>query len=544
MPRTFSFLRDLDAAQADHQRELVVAPGVVLDHIAITPEVCDDFLKFVAPTLARVARGRSFFARARRVSPAAGHPANGDASGRLTIHEMLAGPGPMAEQVAAMFHVPDADQLAHEEVIRFQLKNERMYHEGFALDVGPMNMATQGSVSLEDQSLDIKLAVRLPEFKAENAADPRRAYQRPDADAADPWHARPSADRSAGAAQSGLGLLAGVIESLSKNRAISARSDSARFARGQVAGPNRQPPPRSEWRRPAPMPPSTRTGRSRVPHSGRLPARAGPPAAAPPRRRRAASRGARPVRSECRPGVTAGGCSTTAQAPLASRRPSPAGRPQPAPRRTAAASDTRSQRTAIAVSGDEERCMVAACHAVTDRKGEPSARRPCRPILNHVRKNRSVIDAHYETSDQAGICGFAFSESLGHFQSVSIDDAFGHCVRQGGFTDGCDSRSAEENPFDGRRRKCFRVGIIEGVAQYRQNLELWQGFDLGQSTRWKRRSAQRPFPRPTVSWCSSMIRTSFLERRHHVRGRPPAGGIEAERIAGVGVLHRLHHEQC
>ena len=159
----------LDAAQADHQREWSWR-RVVLDHIAITPEVCDDFLKFVAPTLARVARaGGAFSLELDECHLPLAAPRRGDASGRLTIHEMLAGPGPMAEQVAAMFHIPDANQLAHEEVIRFQLRNERVYHEGFALDVGPMNVATQGSVSLEDQSLDIRLAVRLPEFKAENA---------------------------------------------------------------------------------------------------------------------------------------------------------------------------------------------------------------------------------------------------------------------------------------------------------------------------------------------------------------------------------------
>ena len=44
----------IERTRTGQERELVVAPGRVLEHIAITPEVCDDVLKFMAPTLAKV----------------------------------------------------------------------------------------------------------------------------------------------------------------------------------------------------------------------------------------------------------------------------------------------------------------------------------------------------------------------------------------------------------------------------------------------------------------------------------------------------------
>ena len=168
--KNVQFSARVEPARDGPGRELVVAPGRVLDHVAITPEVCEDFLKFVAPSLAKVTRaGGSFSLELDDCRVPLDRAARGTVVGCFTMHDLTASPGPLVESVATSFGIGDKNQLAHEQIIRFQLRDELVYHDGFSLTVGPMGIATQGTVSLVDQSLNIKLAVRLPEFSNKTA---------------------------------------------------------------------------------------------------------------------------------------------------------------------------------------------------------------------------------------------------------------------------------------------------------------------------------------------------------------------------------------
>jgi len=204
----------VERAEADQDRELVVAPGRVLNHITITPEVCDDFLKFMAPTLAQVTRaGGAFSLDLERCRLPLERPREGDVVGRLTLHEIKAGPGPMVEQVATMFGVPGANQLANEQVVLFELRDQRVYHRDLKFNVGPMGIGTEGFVSLPDQKLELTLAVRLPEF-ANRTAPLRGALSGETLNL--PIRgtlAKPELDRTV-LRDSGLGLLSGVLNSL------------------------------------------------------------------------------------------------------------------------------------------------------------------------------------------------------------------------------------------------------------------------------------------------------------------------------------------
>jgi hypothetical protein len=204
----------IERAEADQDRELVVAPGRVLNHITITPEVCDDFLKFMAPTLAQVTRaGGAFSLDLERCRLPLERPREGDVVGKLTLHEIKAGPGPMVEQVATMFGVPGANQLANEQVVLFELRDQRVYHRDLKFNVGPMGIGTEGFVSLPDQKLELTLAVRLPEF-ANRTAPLRGALSGETLNL--PIRgtlAKPELDRTV-LRDSGLGLLSGVLNSL------------------------------------------------------------------------------------------------------------------------------------------------------------------------------------------------------------------------------------------------------------------------------------------------------------------------------------------
>ena len=226
----------VERAADGETQELVVAPGRVLDHITITPDVCDDFLKFFAPTMAKVTRaGGTFSLDVDRYRVPLDDPNRGDVAGKLTLHEIKAGPGPMVDEIAAMFGVADANQLANEQEIRFELREGRMYHEGMALTVGPMGIATKGSVGLEDQSLAIALSVRLPEF--DNQTAPLRGMLSGETltlpiagTLADP-QIDPSVVRD-----SGLGVLSNLLESLISGKPITAEAIQQGLREGQLLG--------------------------------------------------------------------------------------------------------------------------------------------------------------------------------------------------------------------------------------------------------------------------------------------------------------------
>ncbi|MBL9124221.1 MAG: hypothetical protein JNG90_11355 [Planctomycetaceae bacterium] len=238
----------VEPAVAGQQRALTVAPGRVLDHIAITPEVCDDFLKYLAPTLAKVTRaGGSFSLDLDECRLPLEMPRQGDVLGRLTLHDIQAGPGPMVEQIALMFGVPDANQLAKEQVVEFQLQDERAYHRDLVLAVGPMAMGTEGSVGLADQSLDLLLNVRLPKF-ANETAPVRAALSGQTLNLPIQGTLAQPQIATHVLRDSGLGVLSGVLDSLLQGKPLTADAIDGALRDGGLVGngPTLPPPAQPE----------------------------------------------------------------------------------------------------------------------------------------------------------------------------------------------------------------------------------------------------------------------------------------------------------
>lgn len=220
-------------AQEGQERELTVAPSRVLNKVAITPEVCDDMLKFMAPTLAQVTRaGGEFSFDIDQCRVPLDRPRDAQVAGRLTLHELNAGPGPMVEQVAALFGAPAANQLAHEQVVGFEIADQRVFHRDLTFNVGPMRIGTQGYVDF-DQALDLTLAVRLPEF-ANRAAPVRGALSGETISL--PIRgtlARPQLDPRV-LTDSGLGVLSGVIDSLLRGQPITPEAIQQGLRQGRL----------------------------------------------------------------------------------------------------------------------------------------------------------------------------------------------------------------------------------------------------------------------------------------------------------------------
>ena len=83
--------------------------------------------------------------------------------GRLTLHAVRVGPGPVVTELATLFGAKQTKlTLANEQVVPVRLADGRVHHEGLALTANGFTVRTTGSVGL-DGSLDLVAEVPVPE---------------------------------------------------------------------------------------------------------------------------------------------------------------------------------------------------------------------------------------------------------------------------------------------------------------------------------------------------------------------------------------------
>jgi hypothetical protein len=142
--------------------EISAAPGVILDHIQLTPAMCQQGLKYVVPVLAEVTQTDGMISmnlEGCRLPLA--NPSAGDAAGTVTIHSVEVGPGPLMQELTQLLGQLPKAQLAKESTIQYRLVDGRIYHKGLQLDFPAFTIRTYGSVGLDD-SLAMMVEMPLP----------------------------------------------------------------------------------------------------------------------------------------------------------------------------------------------------------------------------------------------------------------------------------------------------------------------------------------------------------------------------------------------
>lgn len=145
--------------------EVLVERGKVLDHCQLSPGMCNDALKYVAPVLSKVTRAEgeiSLDLDDWRLPLA--HLEQGELSGRLSLHNVEVGPGPFVSALAEALHVPPDVAMARESIVQFEMVEGRIAHRDLEFDLPGVHVRTSGSVGL-DRSLDLvaEVELRLPE---------------------------------------------------------------------------------------------------------------------------------------------------------------------------------------------------------------------------------------------------------------------------------------------------------------------------------------------------------------------------------------------
>ncbi len=134
----------------------------LLRETELTPEMCNDLLKYIVPSFAGVARasGRVSLEINDYVWPI-GKPDTAKVEGRLTLHSVDVSPGSITDSLAGALQgmkLPTSLKVAQDDIVSFWIEQGRVYHKDFAfglIDLQPDRLVrTHGSVGF-DQTLDV-----------------------------------------------------------------------------------------------------------------------------------------------------------------------------------------------------------------------------------------------------------------------------------------------------------------------------------------------------------------------------------------------------
>lgn len=142
--------------------ELQHDAGVLVDHVAITPEMANERLKYVMPIVAGIASASGQFSVALdELRFPLDNPNAATAGGRVTVHAVDIGPGILTQQLAQVLQQPLTISLKRESVVDFKLIQGRVYHQNLEFAFPGATIRTHGSVGL-DQTISLVAEMPLP----------------------------------------------------------------------------------------------------------------------------------------------------------------------------------------------------------------------------------------------------------------------------------------------------------------------------------------------------------------------------------------------
>jgi hypothetical protein len=142
--------------------ELLLPAGKLAEQVQITPEMCASGLKYAMPMVADATEAHGTFSielEGARVPLADFTKA--DVAGRLLIHAVEVGPGPLLREISLLLGQIPPGKLRRESIVPFRVAQGRVYHQGMELIFPEFTIRTQGSVGF-DQSLAILAELPVP----------------------------------------------------------------------------------------------------------------------------------------------------------------------------------------------------------------------------------------------------------------------------------------------------------------------------------------------------------------------------------------------
>lgn len=156
--------------------ELSFEPGRVAEQVQITREMCNAGMKYALPVLAEATQAQGRFSvdlEGCRLPLA--NPSAGDAAGKIVVHSVEVGPGPLTQAFAPIVETlaqalgskgriqPLGNvAITRESKVDVRMVGGRVYHRGLELIFPDVTVRTYGSVGL-DESLAIMAEMPVPD---------------------------------------------------------------------------------------------------------------------------------------------------------------------------------------------------------------------------------------------------------------------------------------------------------------------------------------------------------------------------------------------
>lgn len=161
------------ANAADGRAVWEIEPVQLLTHAQLEQTVAHEVLVYIVPVFADAARTSGRFSlRLDGARFPVGRPEEAQLAGLLQMHEVILGPGPLVENMFRSMPLnlppPPTLRIADEANVVFHLAERRMWHEGLEFGIPlkkpgqRLDVRSQGSVGLDDRSLDLKLSLPIP----------------------------------------------------------------------------------------------------------------------------------------------------------------------------------------------------------------------------------------------------------------------------------------------------------------------------------------------------------------------------------------------
>jgi len=159
---------------ADGLAVWTVEPVQLLRSAELQQTVAHEVLAYIVPVFADAAKTSGRFSlRLDGATFPVGRPEEAKLAGLLQMHEVSLGPGPLVQNMfrSLPFNLPPPPtvRIADEADVSFHLAERRMWHDGLEFGIPlrkpgqRLDVRSQGSVGLDDRSLDLKLALPIPE---------------------------------------------------------------------------------------------------------------------------------------------------------------------------------------------------------------------------------------------------------------------------------------------------------------------------------------------------------------------------------------------
>jgi translocation and assembly module TamB len=169
---------DLDSHLGGDPITIRQAPEMVLENVAITPQMCQGWLKYVAPLVADVTSVQGQLSlEIDRAEIVPSDSLKQTIAGNLKVKDVTVGPGPLANQLLAVVQQVQALRKGAggqstsqagawlqmpEQDIQFAMQDGKVAHRNLQIRAGDIVITTDGSVSVDGQ---LELTAKVPILK-------------------------------------------------------------------------------------------------------------------------------------------------------------------------------------------------------------------------------------------------------------------------------------------------------------------------------------------------------------------------------------------